>query len=222
MVSNRIKLIASLLSKSDKVLDVGTDHALLPIYLIKNDMVELADASDISSNVLINAKNNLSKSNLSNKINLYLSDGLKSIDVSRYNTLVICGMGYYTIRDILMDSNLETINKMIIQTNNHYSDFRTFIVSIGYKIKEEIWIQDQGIDYLIFNIEKRLQKLSNEEILCGVYNEKNIKYYENEIKKYEEVLKSIPNNLSNKINDINIIVDIYKSYLSREKTEEKN
>nr|MCR5787975.1 class I SAM-dependent methyltransferase [Bacilli bacterium] len=74
MVSKRIKLIASLLDKDDKVLDVGTDHALLPIYLVKNKLVAKVDASDISSVVLSNAKKNVTKFKYENDINLYLSD----------------------------------------------------------------------------------------------------------------------------------------------------
>ena len=52
MTSKRIKFIASLVDTKDKVLDVGTDHALLPIYLIKNNITEVADGSDISKIVL--------------------------------------------------------------------------------------------------------------------------------------------------------------------------
>ena len=64
MISKRINLIASFLSKNDKVLDVGTDHALLPIYLIKNNLVSRADGSDISDKVLLHARSNVEKYNL--------------------------------------------------------------------------------------------------------------------------------------------------------------
>ena len=41
MISKRIKFISSLINKDDSVLDIGTDHALLPIYLIKNGVMEI-------------------------------------------------------------------------------------------------------------------------------------------------------------------------------------
>ena len=169
MISRRIRLIASLLDKNDRVLDIGTDHALLPIYLCENDLVTLVDASDVSEHVLQGAKKNIEKYGFQDKINLYLSDGLNDIDVKKYNTLVICGMGYFTIKDIL-NCDLNNINKLIVQTNNHLSDFRKYIISIGFRINKEFYISDQGIDYIIFDLIKGEQELSLEEINCGIYN----------------------------------------------------
>ena len=42
MVSKRLKFISSLINKDDKILDIGTDHALLPIYLVKNNITDIA------------------------------------------------------------------------------------------------------------------------------------------------------------------------------------
>ena len=106
MISKRIKYISSFIDKDDKVLDIGTDHALLPIYLYENNITNLVDGSDISDKVLENAKQNISNHKLDNKICLYLSDGTKNIDVAKYNTFVITGMGFYTIKNILDNSNL--------------------------------------------------------------------------------------------------------------------
>ena len=221
MVSNRIRLIASLLNKSDKVLDVGTDHALLPIYLKINNMVDLVDASDISPDVLKNAKENIMKFNLSDDINLILSDGLENVDVEKYNTWVICGMGFFTIKDILANANLKSIKKMIIQTNNRYSDFREFVGKIGFKIQEEIWICDHGIDYLIFELVRGQQILSSEEICCGIYSYQNLEYYQKEILKYEYLLNEVPKEHYEKRSYISYMINTYKSYLSRERIEEK-
>ena len=38
MVSNRLKSLAKFVNINDKVIDVGCDHALLDIYLIKNNV----------------------------------------------------------------------------------------------------------------------------------------------------------------------------------------
>lgn len=222
MLSNRIKLIASQLNKNDRVLDIGTDHALLPIYLVKNNLVELVDGCDISSSVLKNASDNLSRFNLANKINLYLSDGVKNVAIAKYNTLVICGMGFYTIRDILNNANLNTIDKMIIQTNNHHSDLRRFIVSKGFKINNELWICDQGVDYLIFRIERGSQVLSNEEAICGAYNPLNSEFYRKEMIKYKNLLRKIPTKFNDKVQFVTYVFELYKSYASREKTEGKS
>ena len=220
MISRRIRLIASLLDKNDRVLDIGTDHALLPIYLCENDLVTLVDASDVSEHVLQGAKKNIEKYGFQDKINLYLSDGLNDIDVKKYNTLVICGMGYFTIKDIL-NCDLNNINKLIVQTNNHLSDFRKYIISIGFRINKEFYISDKGIDYIIFDLIKGEQELSLEEINCGIYNSENTLYYKNQINKLSEILKSIPSDNTKKRNELELLISTYNKYIIKDKTEEE-
>ena len=215
MVSKRIKLIASLLDKDDKVLDVGTDHALLPIYLVKNKLVTKVDASDISSVVLSNAKKNVTKFKYENNINLYLSDGLKSIDIKKYNTLVIAGMGFHTIEGILKSNSLETINKLIVQTNNNYEDFRKFISTINFHIKKEVTIIDKKIAYIIFVLKQGRKDISDEELVCGIYSKDNREYYKIELKKLKSILEKLPKSNEIEINKISKQIDVYESYLTR-------
>ena len=66
----RIKEIASLVNDNSFILDVGTDHAYLPIYLIKNKIVMQAYASDISELALKIAQKKVLKSHLENEIKL--------------------------------------------------------------------------------------------------------------------------------------------------------
>ena len=219
MISKRLNLIASFLSKNDKVLDVGTDHALLPIYLIKNNLVSRADGSDISDKVLLHARCNVEKYNLSEKINLYLSDGTKNINIKEYNTLVICGMGFHTIKHILDETNLDNIEKLIIQTNNHYSDLRSLINKLNYQIASENYICEANKDYLIFNIVKGYQDLTDTDIICGLYNKNNVEYYNKQIVKLEKLLSKV--NIKEKKELIINKINIYKEYLIKEKTEEK-
>ena len=57
MLSERLKLIASLIGKGERVADIGTDHAYLPIYLRQNRISERVIASDIGEKPLKSAKN---------------------------------------------------------------------------------------------------------------------------------------------------------------------
>lgn len=217
MTSKRIKFIASLIDASDKVLDVGTDHALLPIYLVKNNITNVADGSDISNVVLENAKNNLIKYKMDSIINLFCSDGIKSVDITKYNTLVITGMGFHTIKDILDNGNLDGINKMIIQSNNNHEEFRKYINSINYKIISDYYIFDKGKWYLVSLISKGKQMLSDIEYVCGLYNINNKEYYKYIIKKYKNILKNVPPMEQDKIK---IQIEYFNKYLSKEKTED--
>lgn len=210
MISKRIKYIASLVTFSDKVLDIGTDHALLPIYLIKNGVTDTADGCDISSNVLINAKSNLIKYNLDKKINLFCSDGTKQVNTSKYNTFIITGMGFYTVKDILDNSRLDNINRLIIQSNNNHEDLRRYLNLIGYKIIKDHYIMDKNKPYLIVDAIKGNQKLSDQEYICGLLSKDNKWYYEYILNKYKKILDGIPNDENN---DIKQKIGYYNNYM---------
>ena len=214
MFSNRIKLIASYIDENDKVLDVGTDHALLPIYLVKNNITNLADGSDISEKVLDSAKRNVKELGYENIINLFISDGLKNISVEKYNTLVVAGMGYSTIKNILQSNKLDTINKLILQSNNHVEDLRRFLNQINYKIISEDCLKDKSINYTLILAEKGHQELSEEEYICGIYNSKNKWFYQESLEKLKSIKDSIKNN-DLKVNELNHRLNVLNEYISK-------
>ena len=215
MYSLRMKTIASLIKKEDKVLDIGTDHALIPIYLIKNNLVSLADGSDISKAVLQGAINNVKNASLEDKIKLYLSDGVISIDTSIYNTFIITGMGFSTIKSILDNATLNNIEKLIIQSNNNLYDLRKYINKLGYKITDEICLKDKNITYNIIKFEKGKETLTDQELNCGKFDSKNIWSYKEEL----EILENILNKVTDKIRkeEIKVLISYYKEYISKEK-----
>ena len=217
MVSKRIRFISSLININDKVLDIGTDHAFLPIYLIKNNITTIADGSDLSSNVLKSANENVRKYSLEDNIKLFLSDGIKSIDISKYNTFVIAGMGFHTIKEILSNGNLKNINKMIIQSNNNYEELRKFVNKIGYRIIKDYYIQDKNKTYLILLIQKGKQQLTDIEYACGIYDKNNEWYYSYIIEKYKKILNKLPDKNDSNINSL---INYYTKYLSIGKIEE--
>ncbi len=55
-ISLRLKEIANMVDKCQSVVDVGTDHAYIPIYLIKNNICKSAIAGDINKGPLDRAK----------------------------------------------------------------------------------------------------------------------------------------------------------------------
>ena len=102
---DRLQTIVDLVPKNSKVIDIGTDHAYVPIYLYLNNITTYITATDISSHVLKQSYSNLKKYNLENKIKLIQSDGFKNI-TDTYDLAIIAGMGTHTIIDILTSKNL--------------------------------------------------------------------------------------------------------------------
>lgn len=171
---NRIEALASLVDKDASVLDIGTDHAYLPIYLYKNNITKNVVGSDISSQVLKYAKNNLKKFALEDKIKLILSDGFKNIQ-EKYDMAVISGVGTETIKKIL-DSDIVP-NKLIISSHKNVPDLREFMKKINYKIKKEIVIIEKNIYYNIIKYEKGKDNLNKYDLLVGLSNDEDYKKY---------------------------------------------
>lgn len=73
MKSLRLEAVASLVKENCNVLDVGTDHAYLPIILSKSGKCQSIIASDVSNNALSYGRANLKKYHITN-VKLVLSE----------------------------------------------------------------------------------------------------------------------------------------------------
>ena len=135
MISNRLKSIAKYVSKNDKLIDIGCDHALLDIYLIKEKILKKVIVSDIHEGALNAGISNIKKEKLEKKIDTRLGNGLEVLsDNDDIDTVLISGMGTTTILDILNNEYLKNINKLIIQSNNDHTELRTKVTKLGYKV----------------------------------------------------------------------------------------
>ena len=188
MNSKRIQAIASLVPHNSMILDIGTDHAYLPILLIKNNICKSCIASDISINALNNAKKNIKDEKLEENITLYKADGLKGIP-NNYDVITISGMGTNTIKKILDNNNTKTI---ILSSNNNYYELRKFMMDSNYALIKEIVCIERNHYYPIMYYEYKMQILDEKELLFGISNNKE--YYSYLKDKYTNISKQINNN----------------------------
>lgn len=191
MLSLRLKAIASFVEKDDRVADVGCDHGYLAIHLIKNELCQKVIATDIHKNALENAKQNILKNHLEEKISVYEADGLLQVSDKDINTLILSGMGTETILHIL--SNLEgfTIDKMILQSNNHLDKLRFSLKKMGYYLQEESVVYEKKHYYVVGVYTKEKKRLTYRDFLFGLYDKTNQKYYSQLYADYLAIYKKI-------------------------------
>ena len=79
MITPRLKCIIDH-TKGNRIADIGTDHAYIPIYLVKNDLAEYVIAGDVRQGPVDIAKANVEKHKLSDKIEVRLGSGLSVIE----------------------------------------------------------------------------------------------------------------------------------------------
>ncbi len=187
MISLRLKTIASFVETSDRLIDIGCDHAYLAIHLLKNHLCQKVLATDIHEKALMCAKKNIEKEHLENKISLILSDGLEKIDQKNWDTVVMAGMGTNTILHILNNIQKKYIKKIIIQSNHDLYTLRRKMPNYGYYLEREEVVFEKKHYYVIgvYNLKK--SKLSSRELLFGLYNLKNKEYYSYLKKELEKI-----------------------------------
>ncbi len=188
-LSKRLKTITKFIDKNDSLVDVGCDHGLLSIYLVENNLVNKIVASDINSNALSSAINNIKNAGLD--IETVLSDGISNIDLNGINTLVIAGMGTSTIKHILSDTDkIKNIKKIITQSNNDHEMLRSFMNDIGYYLENELYVLDKGKWYVTSCFIKDKKKNNKTIIKYGLLN--NNDYNKHLVESKESILDKIP------------------------------
>lgn len=196
-LSKRLLSIANLIDDNSKVVDIGCDHGLVSIYLAMNKQNISIIASDINQNALDNAIKNINKYHLEDKIKVCLSNGLDNIN-DEIDTIIISGMGGHTIVDIITNNQekLNTVNNIIIQSNNDIEYVRRKIVKLGYYISKEELILDKNIYYTVILFTKGKKKYTNKEYYFGpiLLKENSKIFIERKNKEYTKLV-NIKNNI---------------------------
>lgn len=193
MISNRLKSLVKYVNKNDKVIDIGCDHALLDIYLIKNNIVDNILISDISKNALEQGIENIKKNSLENNIESRCGNGLEVLnDKDNIDTVIISGMGTNTILDILNNEYLKRINKLIIQSNKDYDLLRSGVIKFGFKILEEEVIVDNDKLYINIVFVRGNKEYTRNELKYGTKFMVNKEvYYKYLINKLDKIISSV-------------------------------
>jgi tRNA (adenine22-N1)-methyltransferase len=190
VLSKRLEAVATLVDIGVRVIDVGCDHAYLDIYLTQNNDNKCI-ATDINENALKIATSNIKKFKLQDEIETKLTDGLKDIEVKKTDTIVISGMGTFTILDILNTNILS--DTLIISSNNNIKLLRKKVIELGYIIDSEIFLIDKGKPYIIIKFIKGNKKYSKKDISLGPILKNNHNYKKYLINKNKKILNSISN-----------------------------
>lgn len=189
MISKRLEKIASFIPNDAKVIDVGCDHALLDIYLVQNKKCHCI-ACDIKETALNQAIKNIKINKLENSIETYLTDGLNNIDINKNDYIVIAGMGTNTIKHIL--TNKELSDNLIISSNNEIPELRKYVISIGFKIKDECFIYDRKKGYVIIHFEKGIQEYNQIDYDIGPVLKNDSNYINYLLLNYQNIKSKIP------------------------------
>lgn len=146
----RLQAVAEKVPFGCRLADVGTDHARLPIWLVRRGQVTSVIASDLRKGPLAQAKENAVKYHVADRIQLRQCSGLEGISSEEVDVVTICGMGGETILHILEASPWARDKQLILQPQSNLALLRRFLQGNGYAITQEFLCQDRGYDYVIW------------------------------------------------------------------------
>ena len=204
-INNRLKTIGDLVPLSSYPLDIGCDHALLSIYLVKEKGLSKVVASDNKSGPLKKARENVKFYKVSDKIKLIEAEGLDSY-TEGIDTITISGMGGLNINKILDDNRkyLKNIDTLILSTNNYSLAVKRKLLKLGYHIENETLVKEKNIIYEILVFKKGRKYYSYKKLFLGpilMTKKDNItkEYYQNLLNTKKSLLKALPKSFRNKI-----------------------
>lgn len=167
MLSERLKSVAKFASYGKIVADIGCDHGLLGIELLKNNMVDKVYAIDNKQNALNGAVDNIKKHKLENKVFPILGDGIEKLP-SDVDTIVIAGLGALNILKMLKTKPLlNQIDYLIVQSNNNLPLLRKEIPKLGYYIKGEKVILENNKYYITIMFAKGYKRYGYVDKMFG-------------------------------------------------------
>jgi tRNA (adenine22-N1)-methyltransferase len=150
-LSNRLGVIASFIGENAAVVDVGTDHGYLPVYLAQSGKARRIAATDIRRGPLARAMATAAEFGVSDRIEFVLTDGLDGIDGTQYDTVVIAGLGGETIAGILERAPWSKADhvRLVLQPQTRIGVLSNWLDNNGFAILDETLAEDDGKIYAV-------------------------------------------------------------------------
>ena len=200
MISKRLELVASFVPQGAILLDVGSDHAYLPIELVERGKIESAIAGEVVEGPYQSAVKNVEAHGLKEKIQVRLANGLVAFEeADQVSVITIAGMGGRLIARILEEGldKLANVERLILQPNNREDDLRIWLQENGFQIVAESILEEAGKFYEILVVETGQMKLSASDVRFGPFLSKEVspifvQKWQKETAKLEFALGQIP------------------------------
>lgn len=220
-MNNRLKALAELVEENSTVLDIGCDHAFLDIFLVNKNKGIKAIASDIAEGPLEQAKKNIERVGLADKIETRLGNGLEPY-TNDIDTLIICGMGGRNMIGIFKGNmrKIKNVNTIILSPNNYQEDVKVFLCKNGFYIDDEELVKDKKFIYQLIKFKRGKKRYTKRQYFFGPINlikKENLfeEYYDRELKSKEIVLQLLPKNYRLKRRKVKKEIDLIKKELKK-------
>lgn len=153
----RLERVAAHMPAGAHLADIGSDHAYLPVALLRRGVIAAAVAGEVALTPLRAAERTVGENGLEQRISVRLANGLAAIEPEDGITAIsLCGMGGETIRDILDSgkARLSGHERLILQPNGGEQPLRQWLMENDYRILCEEVLRENRFYYEIIVAER--------------------------------------------------------------------
>jgi len=152
-VTPRIRALASHVTSSTRVFaDIGTNHGILPIAVLRSNPAIRGIGIDRSRPALEDAQRRLRRSHMLERIDLRLGDGLEPLAQEEVDTICIAGMGPRRMTAILMAGlplMSEVPVRLVLNPFGGCAEPRAFLDEHGFVLSADTDVVDRGRRYTV-------------------------------------------------------------------------
>jgi len=152
-LTQRLEAIKNRIKPDGRVIDVGTDHGMLPVYLIERGLARHVTATDINPDPLDKARKLAAEHGLTDSIDFVLTDGLVGVSPDA-DTVVIAGMGGETMIGILAAAPWLRGRgvQLILQPQSKQRELTVWLGENGYNIIGGSLVRERDKYYVIIEV----------------------------------------------------------------------
>lgn len=154
-LSERLEKLIGLAGSGETAADIGTDHGMVPVELMRRGAFARCIASDVRKGPLAAASVHVREAGLADKIELRLGDGLKVLAPGEADVILMSGMGGALMRRILKEGEAaaKAASKLVLSPQSEIPAFRAFLQKNGYRITAEAMVLEEGKFYVLMTVQ---------------------------------------------------------------------
>lgn len=196
----RLSAAAGLIRRGAVFADIGTDHALLPIWAVTNDVAVRAVASDVNEGPLKRARENAARYGVSDRVCCVLANGFDGMEPYGITDAAICGMGGELIAEIVERAAFIKSEsfRLIVQPMTMQDAARRGLWCAGFDITDELTVCEGDKFYTVIcadycGIVRTVDDFTAlyGDIAARRFESDDVRtnYFMHEIGKYEQIIK---------------------------------
>lgn len=150
-LSRRLSALAEWVPQGARFADIGTDHALLPVFLAQNGKITFAVAGDVHDGPVEAAKRQVSEAGLEDVISVRMGDGMAVLTPGEVDTVTIAGMGGSLMARILAQAGerMNSVRTLVLSPHVAEDVVRRWLVGQHFVLDQEMLLEEDGVIYTL-------------------------------------------------------------------------